>query len=119
MAQKLPRYLIIIVGLLVSLALSRNIIKISSSSKRIASSQNKLEETRNENERLKRELEKVQSEVFIERQARDKLGLAKEGEIVLVLPDEDILRRLSPRSTREEEFVLPKANWEKWLNLFL
>ena len=44
--------------------------------------------------------------------------MAKEGEIVVILPDEHILRKLAPDREIEEE-VLPDPNWKKWMKLFL
>ncbi|OGM19890.1 hypothetical protein A2686_01470 [Candidatus Woesebacteria bacterium RIFCSPHIGHO2_01_FULL_38_10] len=70
-----------------------------------------------ESERLKKDLEAVKSEAYVEKQIREKLGLAKEGEVVIVLPDEDTLRKLAPDYTEEEE-TLPDPNWRRWLKLF-
>ncbi|MDP3994252.1 MAG: hypothetical protein Q8P91_00270, partial [bacterium] len=54
---------------------------------------------------------------YIEKQLRDKLGLSKEGETIVVLPDADTLRKLVPPIPGEEE-ILPDPNWKKWLKLF-
>ncbi len=43
--------------------------------------------------------------------------MAKEGEIIIVLPDEEILGTLAPNLEEEEE-ALPDPNWKKWLKLF-
>ena len=63
-------------------------------------------------------MEKVQSDIYIEKQMRDKLGLAKEEEVVIIMPDEEILRKLAP-TYPEEEQTLPDPNWKKWAQLFL
>ena len=39
------------------------------------------------------EFESELSDEFIEKQLRDKLGLAKKGEIILILPDEETLKK--------------------------
>jgi hypothetical protein len=41
----------------------------------------------------------------------------KEGEVIVVLPDEDILRKLAPLLPTEEN-TLPEPNWKKWEKLF-
>lgn len=77
----------------------------------------KIERAEEENKRLEEQLKIVQSEEYLEKQLRDKLGLAKEGEIILVLPEADIVRKLSPHIPEEEE-IKPKTNFQKWMELF-
>src|SRR3989344_6078670 len=43
-----------------------------------------------ENQELKKRLAEVQSPEFIEKEARDKLGLGKEGETIVVLPKTEL-----------------------------
>lgn len=76
-----------------------------------------LEKVAQENRDLETKLKEVKDDVYIEKQLRDKLGYAKEGEIVVVLPDEAILRKLAPPERREEE-TLPDPNWKKWMKVF-
>lgn len=83
----------------------------------IKKNETRLNQINEENRKLEEKLELYQSEEYMEKQLRDKLGLAKEGEIVLVLPDQEILRKLSPIVPEEEE-IKPKQNWQKWLDLF-
>ena len=78
----------------------------------------KLEKIDEENKKLAEQAELIQSEEFMEKQLRDNLGLAKEGEIVLVLPEADILRKLAPVVPKDEEEPL-KPNWRKWMDLFI
>ena len=110
--------LLLFIVLLALLSLVRNVLRISQSKEKIRESQERVEELKRESERLAREIEKVQSEVYIEAQLRDKLGLVKEGEIIVVLPEEEILRKLAPIIPEEEE-TLPDPIWRKWLKLFL
>ena len=44
--------------------------------------------------------------------------MAKEGEIVVILPDPETVRKFAPSIYTEEE-PLPDPNWKKWLKLFL
>lgn len=78
----------------------------------------KISKVEEENRRLEEQLNIVRSEEYLEKQLRDKLGLVKEGEVVLVLPEPDIVRKLSPQIPEEEE-LKPKPNWQKWLEMFL
>jgi cell division protein FtsB len=110
-------YLLIFIFLLMFISLIRNILRVVESNKRIEKAQDQVEKLKKENEELEEKLAVTKSEGFIEKQLRDKLGLAKEGEIVIVLPDEKILETLAP-SLEEEEETLPDPNWKKWLKLF-
>lgn len=84
----------------------------------IEKSQTKLEKAKQEEKELQSKLEMTQSEAFIEEQLRDKLGLAKEGEIILVLPDNETLKKLAPIVPIDVE-VKPKPNYLKWMDLFI
>ena len=67
------------------------------------------------NKELKNKLLEAKSAQFIEAIARDKLGLAKEGETVVVIPEERINQILG-LSKKIEEIKLP--NWLGWLKVF-
>ncbi len=49
----------------------------------IITSQNQLEELKNKNSKLEADLKKVPSDEYIEKLAREKLGMIKEGEKVV------------------------------------
>ena len=110
-------YLIITLFVILSLSLARNILRINEAKKRVAKIKEKIEKLDEENKQLEVQLKEVQKSEFVEKQLRDKLGLVKEGETVIVLPDEDTLRRLIP-PIQEEDDVLPDPTWRKWLHLF-
>ncbi|HCM37155.1 MAG: hypothetical protein UV61_C0001G0079 [Candidatus Gottesmanbacteria bacterium GW2011_GWB1_43_11] len=65
-----------------------------------------------ENAALKSKLQEVESPEFIEKQAREKLNLQKEGEVVVVLPKD--LIRSQPQAAVEP--TLP--NWQRWWKVF-
>ncbi len=108
----------IIVGVLLSITLARNILIISSANQRIQRIKNEIAELEQKNTILKKQIETSQTDEFKEKQARDKLGLVKEGESVIVLPDEETLRQFSPK-TEEEQESLPDPIWKRWVKLFI
>lgn len=111
------KYIFIVLSLFLIVSLIRNIIRISEAGGRIGKAEERVEKLRRESEELQRKLEAVETETFIEKQSRENLGLAKEGEIVIILPDDETLRRLAPRIEEEEE-ILPDPTWKMWLKLF-
>lgn len=108
----------IVVGILLSVTLIRNILVISSANQKIEKVKKEIAEIESKNNLLQKQLEKTSREEYLEEQARNKLGLVREGEVVIVLPDEDTLRQFSPKIP-EEEVSLPDPTWKKWLNLFI
>ena len=112
------KYVFIFLFIFLSLSLIRNIIKISQAGKRIEEESRKVSKLEEENTELKKKIGEVSSEDYIEKELRDKLGLTKEGETIMVLPDESVIKSLAPKPEKEEE-TLPDPNWKRWLKLFL
>lgn len=108
--------LIISIGLLYSGF--NNYRRLSDARKTIEEARVHTESLAKEQKKLEDELSKTENNQFVEKQLRDKLGFAKEGEIVIVLPPQEELKKLAPPKISEEEYV-PKKNWEKWMELFL
>jgi cell division protein FtsB len=67
------------------------------------------------NRELKKKFSKIQTEEFIEQQARDKLGLGKDGETVVIIP-EDKLKMVMGASQSAQIERLP--NWLGWFRVF-
>jgi cell division protein FtsB len=116
---KIINFLFLLIAFSIAVSLIRNIYQAKSANQKLVEAQNRLDELKQQQEELKQQLTQVLSKDFQEKQARDQLGLAKQGEIVLVLPDEEVLRALSPRQKKQEKPVLPDPNWKQWLNLFI
>lgn len=111
-------YLIILVVVLFVFSVVRNIFRAAGAKNEIKVAQERVEKLKKENEEIQKRLSEVQDQVYIEIQLRDKLGLAKEGEIIVVLPDKETLKKLAPVISEEED-TLPDPTWRKWLKLFL
>jgi len=116
--QKHARLAVVLLFVMLGISLFGNISKISEADKKIKAKEAQVEKLRQENGEIKKRLEGVTSETYIEKQLRDSLGLSKEGEIVIVLPDKETLKSLAPK-LEEEEDTLPDPNWKMWLKLFL
>lgn len=110
-------YLLVFLCLLFGFSLFKSIAKVGEAQKRIEAAKTKVESLRQVQATLETELKKVQSDAFLEKQLRDKLGLAKKGETVVFLPDKEALKGLVP-PLPEEENILPKPIRQRWLDLF-
>jgi cell division protein FtsB len=113
--------IIVVVGLLIVLVLFFSLLRsyknLKNSNKEIAGAQKKVDDLANENISLDQRLGEVKSQEYIEKELRDKLGLAKENEIVVVLPDEEVLKKYAPEIDNAGELP-PDPNWKKWARLF-
>ena len=114
----LAHYAALLLVAVLIISLIRNVLKLSSANEKIKREADVVESLKDKKEEIQKQLEYVQSQDFIEQEARNKLGLAKEGEIIIILPDEESLKKLSPRREEEQE-LLPEPNWKRWLGLFL
>jgi cell division protein FtsB len=115
MKKKLISSLIIIFGLYLIVSLSREIFDLIQKEKIIDQEQLKLEQLEVETQILREQLGYVQSEEFVEKEAREKLGMTKEGETVVILPEDFEAMVEQSRGAIEPEEI---PNWKQWLGLF-
>jgi len=112
------KYLLIFGVVIVAVSLVRNIIRAINIKSKIKEEEKKVLILKQERDELEKKVAEAESDAYVEKQLRDKLGLAKEGEIILVLPEDEILRKIAPIISEEED-ILPDPNWKKWLKLFI
>lgn len=115
--RKMRRNLLLMAVLVLSLLLvvnsTKRILTFKTTAQKVGESGEYLEDLKRENEALRRELEYKRSQEFAEAEIRNKLGLVKEGEAVVVLPKQD-----DERLTTNDESKIEEPNWQKWWNLF-
>lgn len=112
MRNRLINLVLLILFILLALNLFRSVKNFYLRRSMIKNAEDSLQEELNQNDNLKRELAKTQSETFVEKQARDKLNLVKEGEIIVILPT--ILPFVEPSPTP----IDTSSNFEKWWKVF-
>lgn len=107
-----------LVLIFVAFSTFRNVQNLSKSNLRIQEAQEKVEKLEMENKELARKKEMSEKVEFKESQIRDRLDMVKEGEIIVILPDAETVKKFATaKSSVEVERQIP--NWQKWLNLFL
>jgi cell division protein DivIC len=104
---------IIIVGVVLSFSLARNLYSTYQNSHILTDAQTKLDSLQRENTQLRQKVADANQMDFIIREARDKLGLVKPGETVVVLqrPSE-----ATATATLSAQPVRPV--WKQWVGLF-
>lgn len=106
-------FLAVLVGTILVVNSLRRLISFRSTAQQVKEAEKRLEILGRENEALKSELEYKKSKEFAESEIRNKLGLVKEGETVVILPKDDSSNQ-QPKTSNQQ----PGANWQKWWNLF-
>lgn len=106
----------IALGLVLLFNLSRQIYDSLEVSHRLDTEAGRITDLQKKNSELKKKLAEVGSLPFVEQQARDKLGMAREGETVMIIPQTEIEKVLG---AREEVKKAVAPYWEGWLRLFV
>ena len=112
----MKRNFLLIVGLFVAILLvvnsTKRLLTFRTTNQKVEDAQARLEQLKRENEALKGDLAYKSTNEYKEQEIRDKLGLAREGEVVVVLPQEET-ESLGDVSGKKK-----KENWEKWRDVF-
>ena len=106
-----------VVGLVLILVIFNLVNQISSTmgvSKRLKEAADDVSRAQIKNKELKDKLSWIKSPKFVEEIARNKLGLVKDGETIVIIPEDKIKEILG--ATESAEPRLP--NWKGWLKLF-
>jgi len=109
--QRLIMFLIVLFSLIFIVNLSRSIYSIWQKGEIVVEREAIKDRLAQDNEQLRQKASQVQSPEFIEKEAREKLNLQKEGEIVIVLP-KDVTQSVPTSS------VMPLPTWKQWYQLF-
>jgi len=87
--KKAMIYLLIIVIIVFAFKLVTNMRKVNKMENELNNLQQQVQEEMERNEELKEEIERVKSHDYIEKVARDELGLVKPGEILFIPVEEE------------------------------
>lgn len=113
MRRAVISWFLFVLCLMLAINLFRSWRHLSTRGDVIQKAKDRLQEQKDLQDNLVRKLAGIQSQEFVEKQAREKLNLGREGEIVVLLPS--ISPILEPTPTPQDT----SSNFEKWLKLFL
>lgn len=120
MKRRLYQLTIIVVGLFIIYGSSRNILELWQQKQRVWKIQKEVKELEVKEEELKKKLEYYNSEEYVEKMAREKLLLQKEGETTILLPVQQNEIQNSNIKIQNEEDNKQKEPpiWERLVELF-
>ncbi len=107
------RLILGVVSIFVGFGLTRSIVDHWHKRAIVAERQEALRREEERNRELVARLEEATSSAFIEKEAREKLGLVKEGDTIVLL---DASESPGIESAKDSGASLP--NWKKWWKLF-
>jgi cell division protein FtsB len=116
--QLSTKKIVSVLFLLATVSIIRSIYGLLGKDDLIDEARTRVEELKREQAELIELQKKVGSPEFVEREARDRLGLAKEGEVVVILPSEDVLKHLAPPLEELEEYPEQDPIWRRWVRMF-
>jgi cell division protein FtsB len=105
---------ILILGIILVFRTGGNVVRLWKAGKWVEEAKKDVAAAVEENKQLQDTLSEVQTPEYQEREARDKLGYGRPGEIVLVIPDQNTAYN-SQLNTQEDKI----PNWVRWRKLYL
>lgn len=105
---------IIIISLVAGYNLISQIIQATKSGERLSAAVDAVYKLEIKNKELKNKLADIQSPQFIEEEVRNKLGLGKAGETMVIIPEEKIKQVLGT----SESAIIRLPNWLGWWKVF-
>lgn len=114
MVKKITIGLCILIVAIIAYNLITQIIEATKSGERLSQSADVVYKLEIKNQALKKKLTEIQSPQYIEAEIRNKLGFAKGGETIVVIPEDKLKLVLGTSSSAR--IRLP--NWLGWIKVF-
>lgn len=111
--------LVVVVSLYFVVSLGLNLMDFSGVDERVVGLEQEVVSLQEENQRLNDQVQRVESGDYAEVEIRDKLGLVKPGESVVVVPQEYLRDSQVVNLDKEGVSRVERPNWLKWIELFL
>lgn len=93
----------------------RSVIDLSGRKSLLTQRETELAEVKREQSRLKKQAADVKTPEFVEHEAREKLGMGKEGETIVLLPvGETAAKQTDVEALPEDRY----PTWQRWIRLF-
>ncbi|OGZ27907.1 MAG: hypothetical protein A2427_04920 [Candidatus Nealsonbacteria bacterium RIFOXYC1_FULL_40_7] len=115
----LKKWLFLLILLVFGVSLVSVVVRVYRINGELAQKTKVLEEKKREEARVVSLSEYLKSDEFIEGEIRDKLGYTREGEVLLILPPNEVLLKLVNLNWEiEGDIQKPVPNWKKWYETF-
>lgn len=112
MGRKLVRIALLGICIVIAVGVLRSVYTLSQKRGIVGERQKALTELVRKNKQLQEDLREATSPAFIEAAARDKLGLVREGETIVIMDKTPIERTDTQKNPQEV------SSWKQWWSLF-
>jgi cell division protein FtsB len=116
MSKKI-RWIVILVSLFMIISLSRSVMDLWEKRAIVKQEQERLSVLSKKHEELTKKFEMVQTPAFIEKEARERLGMAKEGETVIIMGDSSLPQQQA-EGKAFNDVSRQEPNWKRWWMIF-
>ena len=108
---RIVRIAVTLISLGLAVSAGRTIIELWQRRDVVSVRERELKKVQSENDALERKLKDMAGDAYVERVARDQLGMVKEGETIVMLPE--------GKADKEKNGLLQDLpNWKKWWQIF-
>lgn len=114
MKSRFWQWVIVGLGLVIAARQVISVWRLWKSGEQVRLAQAQVSQAEEKNQSLKTRLAEVDTPEFIEREAREKLGYSKEGEVILILPNQNA----NPNSQISNP-IDNIPNWKQWWDLYI
>jgi len=117
--KRLLAYVIMVISVLLSVKLVKDIIKLWHVDDRLIEAEEELLLAKREQEELRRQLKKVEGDEWWESQVRDTLKMARKDERIVVVPEEILSFEAAEEKRAVKAIEDDTTNAEKWWQVFV
>jgi len=117
--KRLLAYVIMVISVLLSVKLVKDIIKLWHVDDRLIEAEEELLLAKREQEELRRQLKKVEGDEWWESQVRDTLKMARKDERIVVVPEEILSFEAVEEKRAVKAIEDDTTNAEKWWQVFV
>jgi cell division protein FtsB len=110
------RWIIILVSMFMIISLSRSVVDLWERRKILEVEQKRLTQLEQKHKELEQKLRMVQTPAFVEKEARERLGMAKEGDTVIIMGNSSLPQDTGKESQLDNSPILPY--WKRWWRIF-
>ena len=109
-------WLVIAVSVFMIISLSRSVVDLWERQKIVKQEEKRLQEIEKKHDELAKTFETVQTNAFVEKEARERLGMAKAEDTVIIMDTSPLLQTKNEEGFIDQSIGVP--NWKLWWQVF-
>ncbi len=111
-------WIIVLVSIFMIISLSGSVMDLWGRRTVVEKERERLTQLEKKNTELTKKLEMVETTAFVEKEARERLGMAKEGDTVIIMDDSSMPPSGNSGTTNGNTSSGQLPNWKRWWHVF-